>query len=239
MIAINYAVQRHSFTGWGMSTRHALPWADDPDWAHFRDAADHVREKFEHGLSGDTGVVPSTVDQLLWRHWIVAFAARHACIFADGPVTMVECGVGDGLTSYFACNEAEHLGRAYQLHAYDTWSRVETDRPEQSYADLEFERTQRNLGGFPVIYHPGLIPDSLRDRPPDMVHYLSIDLNAAAPTVDALEFFAPRLARRPVILFDDYGHVGYEDTRKAVDAYFAGKPGSLMKVPTGQAIWFG
>ena len=121
MTAVNRAVKTPTFTGWGMSNHHALPWDDEQDWAHFREAADHVRDSFEHGLKKDTAVTPGNVDTLRWRHWVAAFSARYACSFTSGPVTLVECGVGDGLTAYFACNEAAHLGREYTMHCYDVW----------------------------------------------------------------------------------------------------------------------
>jgi hypothetical protein len=238
MTAVNRAIKTPTFTGWGMSNHHALPWDDEQDWAHFRAAADHVRDRFEHGLKKDTAVTPGNVDTLKWRHWIAAYSARYACTFAAGPVTMVECGVGDGLTAFFACEEAEHLGRPYAMHCYDAWAEVATDVSRQNYADLALERTQRNLSRFNVTYHPGLIPASLEKGAPEMVDYLSIDLNAAEPTIDALRFFLPRLSQRGVILFDDYAFDAYEDTRRAIDEFFAGRPGSLMKVPTGQAIWY-
>lgn len=238
MTAVNRAVKTPTFTGWGMSNHHALPWDDEQDWAHFREAADHVRDRFEHGLKKDTAVTPGNVDTLRWRHWVAAFSARYACSFTSGPVTLVECGVGDGLTAYFACNEAAHLGREYTMHCYDVWAEVATDVTHQSYGDLALERTQRNLSRFQVRYHPGLIPGSLQEGAPETVDYLSIDLNAAEPTIDALEFFVPRLSSRGIILFDDYGFAAYEDTRRALDTFFAGRPGALMKVPTGQAIWF-
>lgn len=225
-----------SFSGWSMITHHALPW-DDQEWAHFPRAVDHVQTVFEHGLKKDTGITSRNVHTLNWRHWVVAFSVRHAATFNEEPLTLVECGVGDGLTAFFAANEAEHLGRQYQLHCYDIWGEVDTDRAASEYGQLSLERTRRNLAGRDVTYHPGAIPSTLDESAPTEVAYLSIDLNTAKPTVDALEFFLPRLTDRAVVLFDDYGHRGYEDTLRAVDRFFVGRRGSLLKMPTGQAIW--
>lgn len=239
MTAVNDAVKKPTFSGWGMRNHHAVPWEDENDWAHFRQAADHVRARFEHGLSKDTGITAATVDGLRWRHWIVAFSVRYACQFTVGPVTLVECGVGDGLTAYFGCNEAEHLARDFEMHCYDAWAPVATDASDTGYGDSALDRTKRNLNRFPVTYHPGLIPGSLIDEDaPRSTHYLSVDLNAAAPTLEALSFFITRMAPRAVILFDDYGHGAYGETRRTIDAFFTGRPGALMKLPTGQALWF-
>lgn len=238
MTRVNRAVMTPSFAGWGMLNYHAKPWDDDA-WTHFVAAGNRARDSFEHGLEADTGVTSENVDTLLWRHWIVSFCVRQSSVaVAQEPVTLVECGVGDGLTSFFACTEAEHLGLTYRLHCYDTWGVVDTDVKESSYSDLALDRTQRNLTGFPVEFHPGKIPDTLDESAPKSVNYLSIDLNAALPTIQALNFFVPRLAPRAVVIFDDYGHRGYEETRRAVDEFFVGRAGALMKLPTGQAVWF-
>ncbi len=91
-----------------------------------------------------------------------------------------------------------------------------------------------------LIFHQGYIPDSLTEKPdpPDTIFYLHIDLNSAKPTEHALEFFYPRLVGGGVILFDDYGWDAYEDTKNTIENFFKDKPGLLMKIPTGQAIYF-
>jgi hypothetical protein len=238
MVATNRAVKRPTFEGWGMSNQHALPWADDPSWGHFEAAAAAMRTEFEHGLSDETEISSATVDGLRWRHWVVAFAVRYVCAFSEGPVSMVECGVGDGLTAYFACHEAEHLGRAYEFHAYDAWAEVSTAHSEHSYGSLALDRTQRNLSKYHVDYHVGFIPETLAEGAPSSVHYLHLDLNAVAPTKAALEHFLPALAPRAAVLFDDYAHARYEDQRHYVDEFCRTHGGALMKLPTGQAIWF-
>lgn len=238
---LNNVLHPPNFSGWGMTTQHTSPWEDAYDWAHFRDALEVVREQFEHGLVDDTGVSSATVDTLAWRHWFVSFSVRYACQFTTrDDTTLVECGVGDGLTALFACTEASRCGKGYTLHCYDVWGRVKVDDGVRDYSALSLERTRRNLARFDdhVRYHVGLIPDSFDADAPSVVNYLSIDLNAAAPTLATLDFFLPRLAPRAVVLFDDYGYKGYESTKTAVDEYFSHHPGLLLKLPTGQAAWF-
>ncbi len=240
MHLVNDLVHPPWFSGWGMTTHHAAPWEDEHDWAHFREALRHVREDFEHGLHRDTGITGATVDVLRWRHWVVSCSVRYASRFNEGELALVECGVGDGLTAYFAAVEAEHERADYTLSCYDAWAEVTVDGGLKDYAATSLQRTQRNLHRFGehVRYHPGYLPETLGASAPQKVDYLSIDLNAAQPTIDVLDFFLPRLTSRAVVVFDDYGHVGYDATKDAVDAYVAGRPGVLMKVPTGQALWY-
>ncbi len=73
---------------------------------------------------------------------------------------------------------------------------------------------------------------------PNTLNVKSNDLNSAKPTESALDFFYPRLVPGGVILFDDYGWDAYEDTKNAIENFFTNKPGILMKLPTGQAIYF-
>ena len=92
----------------------------------------------------------------------------------------------------------------------------------------------------PVRPKVGFIPDSLGvpPLPPEQVVFLHIDLNAAMPTQAALDMFGPRMPRGGVVVFDDYGWVGYPETKEVVDAWAAGRNGTLLKSPTGQAIFF-
>ena len=107
---------------------------------------------------------------------------------------------------------------------------------------MDISVTKKNLSEFGdnVIYHQGYIPSVCQNPPnsPKSIVYLHIDLNSAMPTKDVLEFFYPRLVSGGVILFDDYGGIGYEDTRRVIDEYLSDKAGIIIKLPTGQAIYF-
>ncbi len=244
------------FSGWGMRTDHADPW-DDPTWANFGQAQQDMSGDVEHGLLVDTDVSPTILKDLRWRHWIVAFCVRYAASFelaaAGRTMGLVECGVGDGLSAYFACHEATYqasrrAGLSYTMHCYDAWGPMaEADLlptewlHRNGYRDSSLERTKRNLRRFSenVVFHPGHIPESLATGPsgPEQVAYLSVDLNAAKPTVAVLEHFLPRLSPRGIVLMDDYGHRPYIDTKRAVDQFFSDKPGMVLKLPTGQAAY--
>ncbi len=237
-----------NFIGWGMATIHAVPWKDDYDWAEFRDTCRKVKRIFE--LSPSAPSSPVNTDDLMWRHWNVAFAVRKAIKFIEADVYhFVECGVGDGLTSYFTLSEIRHNGLLGHstMHLYDSWQAMEKERligveqdHEGNYHSLSLDRTQRNLAEFKDIirYHVGFVPDTFVDAPPEKIVYLHIDLNSSKPTLDALEFFLPRLVNNGIILLDDYGFFDYAETKKLVDQFFVDKPGVLQKLPTGQAIYY-
>ena len=84
-----------------------------------------------------------------------------------------------------------------------------------------------------------MIPNILKDIPENKkIKFLHIDLNSSKPTLGALEFFYSRLVKGGTIVFDDYAHSGYEDTKKVIDRFFYKKTGLLQKLPTGQAIYY-
>lgn len=246
------------FSGWGMTTMHELPWIGG-EWSTFLKTSKDIKNKklFIHTFESQMGINSKTVDILLWRHWIVTFCIRYIFEFSNIAVkelNFVECGVGDGLSALFALNEIDDMVKKRKLndffmHLYDSWGPMKKEyllKDESSlvnsYVDSSIGVTKKNLIKFVnnTVYHRGYIPDSLYENPksPDSLLYLHIDLNSAKPTLSALDFFYPRISRGGIILFDDYGWESYKSTKKIVDTFFSDKPGILMKLPTGQAIYF-
>lgn len=237
-----------NFIGWGMSTEHEAPWEDDYDWESFRNACVEVKQNFELTLSAPSS--PVNIDDLKWRHWVISYATRKALKFCKADeYNFVECGVGDGLTSFFVLRETKAQEKLHKctMHLYDSWEAMEKERlveAEHSYAgkyhDLNLARTQRNLKEFKnhLKFHVGYIPDSFEIDPPETIFFLHIDLNSSKPTLATLEFFFPRLVNNGIILLDDYGDFNHRETKKLVDKFFNGKPGVLEKLPTGQAIYY-
>jgi len=238
------------FSGWGMKTSHALPWDDDFDWEEFRKANQDIK-KFEFSKDEVITFNEKNIDKLSWRHWIVSYAVRHAIKFAQSQeYNFAECGSADGISAFFALHEikAQKI-KKFSMHLYDSWEGMKIEYLKESevsrtgnYSNLELERTKHNLRDFAdyLVFHKGFIPESLNVPPesPKSIVYLHIDLNSTKPTIDAINFFLPRLVKGGIILFDDYGWSAFRETKNAIDEFFHGTPGMLMKIPTGQAIYF-
>jgi hypothetical protein len=173
--------------------------------------------------------------------------------FADSSnVNFVECGVGEGISTFFSIKEIknnENFSKLWKMHLYDAWAPMRKKElldseliSEGKYSELTIDMAKNNLKEFEknIIYHEGYIPESFKNKPdnPESIIYLHIDLNSAKPTLEALKFFFPRLKERGVILFDDYGAINYLETRKMVDEFFKDKKGIMMEWPTGQAIYY-
>ena len=240
------------FSGWGMTSIHEPPWLNDDEGKKFLEIHNYIKNNFVFNKKIQ-GTTKDIMDDLLWRHWIVSYAVKHATKFAKTEnYNLVECGVEWGYTSFFALKTLTNNGKkinSFSMHLYDAWQDMREEELLESeywhvnlYKNLDIESTKKNLIEFKenLIFHQGYIPDSLMKKPdpPDTIFYLHIDLNSAKPTEHALEFFYPRLVVGGVILFDDYGWDAYEDTKNTIENFFKDKPGLLMKIPTGQAIYF-
>ena len=240
------------FSGWGMTSIHEPPWLNDNEGKKFLEIHNYIKDNFAFNKKIQ-GTTKDVMDDLLWRHWIVSYAVKHASKFAKTEnYNLVECGVEWGYTAFFALKTLTNNNKkinSFSMHLYDAWQDMREEELLESeywhvnlYKNLDIESTKKNLIEFKenLIFHQGYIPDSLMKKPdpPDTIFYLHIDLNSAKPTESALEFFYPRLVVGGVILFDDYGWGAYEDTKNTIENFFKDKPGLLMKIPTGQAIYF-
>lgn len=237
------------FSGWGLETIHHIPWESLDESSSFIQCIDFMKNGFS--WSKDQKPINSNdIDQLGWRHWIISFCIRYVTKFEKiDQYTIVECGVGDGKSALVAMYELENYSPNFIMHLYDSWGSMREEDLLQtekskigSYKDLDIEVTRKNLRKFSnrTIFHNGYIPDSFFTEPksPETVNYIHIDLNAAKITLEALNFFYPKLSKHAIIIFDDYGWSGYDDTRKIINDFLEGKKGILMQLPTGQAIYF-
>jgi hypothetical protein len=247
---------RKAFAGWGMVTEALPPWADGGGDALSRDFVAvnaEVVERVERGefrLSqfNDVQDKPRKLRELMWRHYVVFWSARYAASATPAPVkTLVECGVCDGLTAFYAMHAAKAVG-PFRAYLYDAWEGMKAEylleseaASAGSYSYLSIENTKKNLAAFDrdAVFVKGFIPESFSTGGvPADVAWLHIDLNASIPTAAALETLFDRILPGAVILFDDYAWGGYQDTKVAVDRFFLGRPGLLLPMPTGQALFF-
>jgi hypothetical protein len=82
----------------------------------------------------------------------------------------------------------------------------------------------------------GAVPDALQSVKATCVSYCSIDMNCAAPEVDALEFVWPILSDGGLIVFDDYGFPKHEVQRVQLDGAAKSLGCSILTLPTGQGL---
>ena len=253
------------FTGWGMTSKHALPWdqknSTDKTGLKFSEVESDLKKLLRDGefvltqFQTNSSYVedPSKyLTHLSWRHYLVYWSATLATRFTKtSSYNFVEAGTCDGLTIKFAISALENetdRETNYKIYLYDSWDAMKLEHlttkesgAEGHYSYLSIDQTKGNLKQFEehCEFVKGYIPEVFSENPgPDNLSWLHIDLNSSMPTQKTLEQFVPKLLSGGVVLFDDYGHRGYSETKKVADEFFSEKDGILMPLPTGQAIFF-
>lgn len=246
-----------SFRGWGMSTFTHTPWGSATDLGDTEVAFNTAYNKLLGLVRSNTFKLTQfkpedrveMLESLMWRHYIVFWSASFAAKNASaGTNNFVECGVCDGLTSFFALSAASQGGGEWGAYLYDAWEAMrgdlllESEKSNQGeYSYLDVDVTRENLASFGthVRFNKGYIPESFAvSENPESIVWMHIDLNSATPTIAALDYFWPRMASGGVILFDDFSWPGYEDTRSLILEWLKDKEGTLLPLPTGQALIF-
>ncbi|MCM2256346.1 MAG: TylF/MycF family methyltransferase [Vicinamibacteria bacterium] len=159
----------------------------------------------------------------------------------DLPGDVAECGVYKGGSAWLMCQAIRPVGKVN--HLFDSFEGLSQPGPDDgtywSPGGLRIDESvvRRNLAEFDnVEFHKGWFPapfEAVRERRFAFVH---VDVDLFQPTLDALEFFYPRLVEGGVMLFDDYGFVTCPGARLAVDQFFESRPERVALLPTGQAF---
>ena len=264
-ISFNKPQEKLQFAGWGMTSKHLPPWKAEgnTDLLATRFAATNEyllkilcdSQFFLSQFQKDNRYQQepeSILSYLSWRHFIVFWSATFSVKSTNQKqINIVEAGVCDGLTAFFALSAIhQRIAEISGLEAflYDAWESMTPDllteaeaKQAGDYSYLQISRTKLNLKMFSdsASYLQGRIPEVFNNHPgPTELSWLHIDLNSSMPTLKTLEHFEPKLLPGGVILFDDYGWGGYEETKITVDQYCKQSNGLLFPLPTGQAIFF-
>ena len=244
------------FEGWGMLSVNKPSWLDSQNISSIKFLA--VNKKISELVEGnyfnlsqfDRKAVLVELKQLQWRHYIV----YSSILLAGGSrehkdFVAVELGVCDGLTAAYAINAMnDYVGKGAKIYLIDAWQAMreselmlEERGATGAYSYLSLQNTKNNLNNFTFdsTYIKGYVPEILNDREiPLYLDWLHIDLNASQPTIASLDFFWHKMRSGGIVLLDDYGFIGYQETRKAVDLWVNKNDALLIAIPTGQAIIF-
>ena len=97
-----------------------------------------------------------------------------------------------------------------------------------------FER--EHLAGDDVVFRQGDVADTLADAStlPEKISLLRLDTDWYESTKIELETLYPRLAKRGILIIDDYGQ--WAGQKQAVDEFFAANSPLLIPVDFGCRI---
>lgn len=168
-------------------------------------------------------------------------ACVRAC--AGRGAAMAEAGVFAGGTARLICSAK---GDA-PLHLFDVFESLQST-PATEAAPPRADDLRRHFGLFhatrggverllaaydDVHVHEGIFPETTAGLEAERFSFVHLDLDLEPSTLDALEFFHPRLVPGGVLLADDHQT---PPVRRAFDAYFRGRPDARIELPWGQVM---
>lgn len=247
------------FSGWGMASLQKPPSAFlDRDGKAFADCHQLILElvKSKDIMLSQFGAIRNQLDwlnALQWRHYFVQASVsrfiRSAHSLGEQNLEFSEFGVCDGLTAFFALHAMRNLRSSATFNLYDSWSEMRSDDLLDSellrvgnYSYLSLDNTKRNLRDFSdsCNFIKGYLPETLPAKIEKYkLRWIHIDINNARLTTLILDRLFEASVSGSICLLDDYGHLGFEDTRKEVDQWIEHRSQdlySLEVLPTGQAV---
>jgi len=178
---------------------------------------------------------------LIWRLHVLCWNALNSLRVAGD---FVECGVFQGFCSAVATRYLDFGNVDKQWYLYDTFTGIPPDQlnpGHQNSPDFEqeglYEACRQRFAAYRNVHViRGRVPEVLRERAPEKVAFMHLDMNSAAAEMGALEFFWERLTPGAMILLDDYGWRGYRAQKLAEDPFFAARGRRVLELPTGQGM---
>ena len=250
-----------SFQGWGLTSSTALPWWDDVKNITSKKFIKSIKLLDEKVISKDFFLAQITnyyentnfnevfnhYKNLNYRNYVIHFSSLKAYNNTKSR-NIAECGSAEGLSTFF-CIQNYISDKNFKAFLYDSWQPIrekellneEDSKRQGNYDYLNIGIIKKNLKDYEknLIFNKGFIPEVLDHKTtqnPEKISWLHIDLNSAFPTSKALEFFYPKVEKNGIILFDDYGHKEYSETRKVIEFFFENKNVEFLNFMTGQAM---
>ncbi|MBE3128772.1 MAG: class I SAM-dependent methyltransferase [Actinobacteria bacterium] len=185
-----------------------------------------------------------------WRAYVACWAADYA---KDIDGDYVECGCYTGIlsktvVSYIQFEKMQHK----RFFLFDSFKGINLDflteaeqenihsyrsKNERLFCGNYYEIAKNNFENYKnVMLVKGYVPESLSTVEIDKVCYLSIDMNAAYPEVEALKYFWGKLIPGAIVILDDYGFKGHSEQKKSIDSLGKMIGFSVLTLPTGQGL---
>jgi|SRR5271165_2780309 len=221
------ARRKYVYEADGLATAHFSPFLDDREYAD-------LYAETAHELFG--------VD-VRWRMWVQTSLAREC---RDLPGNYAEFGVYRGGCAFMVLSTCS-LPPSKHVFLFDTFAGIPADALTESevaaglaggLADTSSGHVAERLVKWraQVTLVEGDVFETLPIQETGPLAFVHMDMNAAAPTLRALEYVYPRLVAGAILLLDDYGWKGLEAQRDVVDEFFSQKPETVVALPTGQGL---
>lgn len=173
---------------------------------------------------------------ILWRTSILAWAARRGMRLRGD---LVECGSYRGTTARILCDVIDIDASAKKFWLYDAFEWNPSDK-HHYMEGLGQECYEQCVAKFDDIANKmiikGYVPESFSEGAPAEICFLHIDMNNSAAEMAALNYLFDRVVPGGIVVFDDYGWLGYREQKIVEDAFFEERGYSVLELPTGQGL---
>ena len=182
------------------------------------------------------------------RHYVLNYLLDNID-FSEGDVC--EAGCWRGLSAYQIASYIKKNDIKTRFHIFDSFEGLSPFQKEDIYSGekrsqekiqkqfaCSIEEVKANLNEFNFIdYYKGWVPDQFYHVADRRFTFVHIDLDLYQPIRDSLEFFYPRLLKKGIMVFDDYGFVQFPGAKKAVDEFLkTNSHDFFLPLPSGQAF---
>ena len=177
-----------------------------------------------------------------WRVYINCWAASKA-LELEGD--FVECGVNTGAYAR-AVIEYVGLNRSNKkFYLFDTYEGIVREQLTENEIKLGiqnykyknvYEEVTKTFDGLPAVIVKGKVPETLSEFKGNHVAYLSIDMNAVFPEIQAMNYFWPKVVKGGLVVLDDYGFPLHIEQKKAFDEFAKKNNFEILSLPTGQGL---
>lgn len=202
---------------------------------------------FYHAAMHKTG----TEDDNRWRrgrHYVLHQLLKRV-IFLNGNIA--ECGCFKGLSAHqiaAICRNNNFKNKFFIFDSFEGLSRFDSEDISVHNSKTDFVKRQKefscpmgqvknNLKEFDFIdYKEGWIPSRFDEVKEERFSFVHIDVDMYQPIKDCIDFFYPRLLEGGIMVFDDYGYLGFPGAKKAVDEFLAKNKVFFLELPCGSSF---
>ncbi len=151
-----------------------------------------------------------------------------------GPGVFLEVGSYRGGTALHICNAMEQAGSPFycfdpfETGGFEKMNEWENTFKPTDFMDTLYESVVKLLSSQPFAKAVrGFFPKAAEDLNLRDIAFCHLDVDMYDATMRSLEFLTPRLAKRGLIVIDDFGHRETPGVSKAVSEFVAAHPAFL------------
>ena len=171
---------------------------------------------------------------LIWRRYILTWAGEH-CKNLKGD--FCDFGCYDGLASKFINEYCGLKERNINFYLYDVFDQPPGSKKFPRHSEKLFDEVINSFEDSKNVFVvKGILPKSLIDNCPDVISFAHIDLNNADAEMGVLEIIYDKVIKGGIIIFDDYGWIGYKDQMSREKEFAESRGVKILELPTGQGL---